>query len=266
MKNPRIILLICHYNNLDGLSRSIQSIKEGFPIDILIVDDGSKEKPDLTKLQDNYPSGKIILEILPENKGVGVATNVGLKKILEMGYEFTGRLDCGDLVYPEKFKKQLDYLDSHLDVKLLGTWVNIVDMNGNSVFVLKHPVTYPEIKKKIYLNSTFVNSSTIFYTEILNTTGLYPDKYKRNGEDYAFFFNVVEKCKCENLPEVLLDYEINPNSLSTKGRKNQVRARLSIMKEHFKWGFYPIYGIIRSCVLLFMSRDATTFLKKRLSK
>jgi len=260
----KLIILICHYNNLEGLEASLLSIKEDFPVDVLVVDDGSQIKPNIDRLKSIYKNGEIFLELLPQNQGVGLTTNFGLKKIIEWKYELTGRLDCGDRVYPNKFARQIKYLNENPDIKLLGTWVNMVDMNGNSIFTLKHPVKYPEIRKKINLNSTFVNSSTIYYTNILKTIGLFPEKHQRNGEDYAFFFNVVEKFKCENLPEVLLDYEVNPNSLSSKGRKEQVKARIKIIKEHFHWGFYPIYGLLRSYVLLFMSRGATTFLKKLL--
>lgn len=258
----KLIILICHYNNPEGLDVSIRSVQESFPVDILVVDDGSKVKPEISHLKSIYKNGKIDLIELPKNLGVGKATNIGLKEIISRGYDLTGRLDCGDKVYPNKFERQINYLKDNHEVKLLGTWVNMVDMKGNLLFVLKHPTDYPEIRRKIYLNSTFVNSSTIFYTEILKKTGLFPDKYQRNGEDYAFFFNVVENFKCENLPEVLLDYDVNPNSLSTKGRKEQVKARINIIKEHFQWRIYPVYGLLRSYVLLYLSRETTTRIKK----
>lgn len=261
-----IITLICHYNNPEGLEKSLLSIQEDFTVDVMIVDDGSSIKPDLERLRSVYKGGNIFLELLPENVGVGKATNIGLEKIIELGYKFTGRLDCGDLNHPNRYKKQLDYLAQNPEVKILGTWVNMVDMNGNLLFVLKHPTNYSEIKKQIYLNSTFINSTTVFYLEILKETGLFPEKYKRNGEDYAFYFNAIQKFKAENLPEVLLDYEVNPNSLSTKGRKEQVKARISIIKKHFYFGFYPVYGLIRSYVLLYVSRDFSNFIKRLIKK
>ncbi len=258
------IVLICHYNNLEGLEKSLLSIKEDFPVDVLIIDDGSTLKPDINRLQSIYTNGNIFLELLPENVGVGKATNLGLEKIIELGYKITGRLDCGDLNHPNRYKKQLDYLAKNPEVKMLGAWGNMVDMKGKLLFVLKHPTTYEEIQKKTYLNSTFINSTTIFYLEILKETGFFPEKYSRNGEDYGFFFNVIQKYKVENLPEVLLDYEVNPNSLSAKGRTQQVKARISIIKEHFYFGFYPIYGLIRSYLLLLMPHKIITSLKQKL--
>lgn len=260
------IALICHFNNLKGLEDSMLSIQEDFPIDVLIVDDGSVQKPDLEHLRSVYKGGEIFLELLPQNVGVGKATNIGLQKIIELGYTLTGRLDCGDRNHKNRYKKQLDYLAQNPEVKILGTWGNMIDMNGKLLFVLKHPTSFDQIKRKMYLNSTFINSTTIFYVDIIKEIGFFPEKYKRNGEDYAFFFNALQKYKAENLPEVLLDYEVNPNSLSTKGRKEQVKARISIIKEHFYWGFYPVYGLIRSYILLYISRDSANFIKKIIRK
>lgn len=262
--HTHFIVLICHYNNPEGLEKSLLSIQEDFPVDVLIVDDGSSIKPNLEHLESVYKNGKLFLELLPQNVGVGEASNIGLKKIIELGYKLTGRLDCGDLNHPNRYKKQLDYLAQNSDVKILGTWGNMVDMEGNLLFVLKHPTRFEEIKKQMYLNNTFINSTTVFYTEILSEIGFFPEKYKRNGEDYAFYFNAIQKFRAENLPEVLLDYEVNPNSLSAKGRTEQVKARISIIKEHFYFGFYPIYGLMRSYLLLLMPHKIIISLKKKL--
>lgn len=264
--NAAFIALICHYNNPKGLEDTLLSIRENIEIDVLVVDDGSQEKPDLERLQSTYKNGKLFLELLPENVGVGKATNIGLKKIINLGYKLTGRLDCGDLNHKNRYKKQIEYLQQNPEVKILGSWGNMVDIKGNLLFVLRHPTSYEQIKRNIYLNSTFINSTTIFYVDIIKEIGFFPEKYHRNGEDYAFYFNAVQQFRAENLPEILLDYEVNPNSLSSKGRKEQVKARISIIKDHFYFGFYPIYGLIRNYLLLYVSRDATNYIKKIIRK
>ncbi|MFA7444680.1 MAG: glycosyltransferase [Flavobacteriaceae bacterium] len=74
------IALICHYNDPEGLEKSLLSIQEDFPVDVLVVDDGSAIKPDLERLESLYKNGKIFLELLHENVGVGEASNLGLKR------------------------------------------------------------------------------------------------------------------------------------------------------------------------------------------
>lgn len=262
----KLIILIAHYNNLIGLEKSLLSINEPFKVDVMVVDDGSESKPDLEKLKALYKNGDIFIEYLPENKGVGIAANHGLMKIQELNYDLIGRLDCSDLNKPNKYHKQIEYLKKNPEVKLLGTWADVVDEKGNLLYVLQHPTTYEEIKKKMYINSVFINPTVIFYTDILNKVGNYPDKYRRAAQDYAFFFKVMKNYEVRNFPESLLYYVIEENSISTQKRMLQVKHRIQIIKDNFYFGIYPIYGILRANILLYVSRDLTTQFRKLFSK
>lgn len=264
MEQSRLIIVMAHYNNPKGLEQSIESIDEKIDIDILVVDDGSSQKPDELLLNKIYKKGKIYFEYLKENSGVGVAANLGLKIALKKNYELIGRFDCGDIFMKNKCSTQLDYLDKNKDVKLLGTWANVIDHKGGFLHELKHPTDYETIKKKMFLNSMFLNPSVIFYSEIIHTVGDYPERYKRASQDYAFFFKVIKHFKAENYPEILMYYVSDPNSISTKKRRLQVWNRILVIFDNFHFGIYPVYGLIRNIALLFVSRKFTTAIKKRL--
>lgn len=254
---------MAHYNNPKGLEESLASIDEQINIDILVIDDGSDDKPNEELLNDIYNSGKIYFKYLAENSGVGVAANVGLDFALKKNYELIGRFDCGDKFMKDKCTKQLNYLDQNKEVKLLGTWAHVIDEHGDFLHELKPPTDYEVIKKKMYLNSMFLNPSVIFYSEIIDRVGNYPLKYRRASQDYAFFFKVIKHYKVENYPEILMYYVSDPNSISTKKRRLQVFNRIRVIFDNFYFGFYPIYGLIRNIPLLFVSRKFTTGLKKR---
>lgn len=254
---------MAHYNNPKGLEESLASIKEQINIDILVVDDGSDHKPNEKLLNQIYNSGKIYFEYLEENKGVGVAANLGLEVALKKNYELIGRFDCGDTFMKDKCTKQIKYLDQNKEVKLLGTWANVIDEHGFFLHELKPPTDFEILKKKMYLNSMFLNPSVIFYSEILDKVGNYPLKYRRASQDYAFFFKVIKHFKAENYPEILMYYVSDPNSISTKKRRLQVFNRIRVIFDNFYFGFYPIYGLFRNIPLLFMSRNFTTAMKKK---
>ncbi|MFD2542890.1 glycosyltransferase [Lacinutrix gracilariae] len=264
-KNSDLIIVIPYFNDPVGIKTSIDSITEEINIDIIIVDDGSKTKFHEEDIKSCYTKGEIHFVYLQENLGIEHALNKGLKTAQDLKYKYIARLDCGDKCKPNKFKKQLDYLNQNPDVKLLGTWVNVVDEQGNHLHYIKHPVSYVEIKKKMYLNSMFVHPSVIFSTSIIDSVGYYPVNYKA-AEDYAFFFKIIKKFKAENYPEVLLDYELNENSISSTKRKIQVQNRIKIIKKHFYFGITPIYGILRNYILLYVSREGATKIKKLLNK
>lgn len=261
----KIVVLIPHFNNTSGLEQSIASIKETAKVDLMVVDDGSLIKPDLEHLRSIYKHGTLFIEYLPQNQGIEKALNHGLKKIEEMSYEFIGRLDCGDFCKPNKFDKQIQYLNSHPETVLLGTWANIIDEESNFLYVLKHPTAYEDIQKKMYLNNSFVHPTVVFRKKILKEVGYYPEDY-HYAEDYAYFFKILKKWKVENYPEALLDYVVAENSISSTKRKQQVKNRIKIIRSNFYFGFYPIYGLLQNTILLFMSRKTTTFLKRSLDK
>lgn len=248
-----LIVLIPHFNNIKGLIETIKSINEEVFVDILIIDDGSDINPKIEELEKIYKKGKLFLEILPKNMGIEKALNFGLDIISKTDYEFIGRLDCGDLSKTNKFTKQLIKLNSDQNLMLLGTWANVVDVKGKFLYFIKHPVHYKEVKKKMYLNNTFVHPTVVFRKSILEQVGNYPENYKY-AEDYAFWFKITRKFKVENLPEYLLDYEINDQSISSLKRRQQVKNRIRIIIKNFYFGFYPIYGLFKNSILLYSSR------------
>lgn len=262
----KLIVLIPHYNDPKALEQTLLSIDESFDVDVLVVDDGSTQKPDRDKLSQLYQNGKLFFEDLEENSGIGIALNQGLERISKMDYELIARLDCGDYNKKNKYKKQLDFLKANPDVKLVGTWADMVDEEGKLLFVLEHPTTDADIKRQMYKNNMFIHPTVVFYKEILNTVGFYPEKYRRAAQDYALFFKVSKNFKVANLPESLLTYRMDDNSISTSKRKLQVKHRINIIMDNFYLGFYPVYGILRNSILYFMSRDTTTKLKQLLRK
>jgi hypothetical protein len=260
----QIILLIPHFNNPSGLKASLLSINETSPIDVLIVDDGSTEKLDLNELQEIYKFGKIAIEFLSVNQGIEKALNFGLDKIRSMNYTYIGRLDCGDFCKINKFSKQINSLEENPDVVLLGCWANVIDEKGNFLYELKPPTSYEKIKVKMYLNSAFVHPTVVFRSRIIDEIGYYPENYKY-AEDYAYFFKIMKKYRIENYPEVLLDYVVSTESISSTKRKEQVMSRIKIIFDNFYFGFYPIYGLIRNSFLLLLSRNVANKIKQIIS-
>lgn len=256
-----IALLIPYFNCPKDLYDSLESIREDIMIDILIVDDGSNVKFDESKVRKIYNQGIIQFHYLEKNRGIGVALNEGLS-ILKPNYKYIGRLDCGDYCRKNRFAIQLAYLEKNEDLALVGSWASIINEKKEELYVLKHPTGYKEIMKKMYLNNTFVHPSVVFRSKVLDKIGNYPYEYRFASQDYAFFFRIAKNYKVENLPEVLVDYVISPNSISTKKRKLQVKNRIRIILDNFYIGFYPIYGLTRNMVLLFIPRWATTLVKQ----
>jgi glycosyltransferase involved in cell wall biosynthesis len=257
-----IIIIIPHYNNAKGLQNSLLSIDEETNVDIIIIDDGSDEKPLKDRLICKH---RTFFKMLASNSGIEIALNLGLEFALKSKYEFIGRLDCGDLCHKNKFTKQLNYLKKNKEVKLLGCWARVLDENKTFKFNLKHPIKYNDIKSQMYFNNTFMHPSVVFRSEVVTEVGNYPTN-RKSSEDYAFFFKIIKRYKAENYPEILLDYIMSENSISNQKRTEQVYNRIRVLIDNFYFGLVPIFGIIRNLILLIVPVKAITFLKSKTYK
>ncbi len=264
MNKTSILVLIPHFNNLNGLHKSLSSISNQEPVDTLIVDDGSgkKQKPDQATLQEKYPNiNKIICINNDKNRGIEYVLNDGLKFAQEQNYEYIARLDCGDLCHPERFKLQKEFLDTYPNHYLVGCWVSFVNLDEQEVFQFKPETKTDNIKKKMPIANQFSHPAVMFRTKAIETVGYYPLNRKA-AEDYAYFYNFVDYFETANIPKILLDYEINPGGISLQSRKKQIQTRLTIIKEHFKHTPHYYYGYLRNLVIYFLPYKLVESLKR----
>lgn len=260
-----LVVLIPHYNNPSGLLTSLKSIVEEIPIEVLVVDDGSRENSKFSEehLIRQCPNLVLNFHYLPKNKGIEHALNAGLKIIRRENYKYVGRLDCGDKCLPKRFETQLNYLKVNPQVKLLGTQVKHVDIFGKFLYSSNYPTSYKKIKRGFYVNCLINHPTVIFCADILDDIGLYPLNYPA-AEDYGFFMKIIQKHEAHNLEEVFLEKLIDEQSISSVHRKKQFRSKIKIIKDNFYFGVYPVYGILRNAFFLCLPRKAITEVKRRL--
>lgn len=254
-------ILIPYFNAGQSLIDAIESIDYDYITpDVIIVDDGSeqiKASSILSKYKGTLP---IKLLELSKNQGIEHALNHGLSS-LGREYEFIARLDCGDLCTNNRIGKQIQYLEKNPLCYLLGSWVDFTNMKGEKLYTLHHPSDFSTIKKRMFLNATFTHPTVIFRSTILDSVGLYPTNTPA-AEDYAYFFNIINKHSASNIQESLVSCTIDPNGISTKKRKIQIKSRIKIILNNFSMNKYAIYGLIRSVILLNTPRSFTIFLKR----
>ncbi|HGU2203596.1 TPA: glycosyl transferase family 2, partial [Escherichia coli] len=103
------------------------------------------------------------------------------------------------------------------DCVLVGTWGRFIDIDGKELFISKLPVEDANIRKKMHLNNMFIHPSVMMRSDSLIKVGGYQGIYK-SCEDYDLFFRLMSIGKVHNLPEVLINYEVNFLSISSLKR------------------------------------------------
>ncbi|GHD66849.1 glycosyltransferase [Jeongeupia chitinilytica] len=231
----RVALLIPHYNNPQGLVASLGSIGEAETVDVIVVDDGStRARIDEAACRAAFRArGGVVFLYLPQNRGIEHALNTGLQHIVDAGYAFAARLDCDDLAMPDRFARQLAFLDAHPDVALLGSAVTFFDASGDR-FTVQQPQTHEAIVLQMHDDNAFTHPAVMFRTSAVREIGLYPTDC-RAAEDFAYFWRFVARYRTANLAEVLTKSEYNDAGISMSKRRVQQAARLKLLWRHFDW-------------------------------
>ncbi|MEP4535161.1 MAG: glycosyltransferase [Cyclobacteriaceae bacterium] len=260
-----VVLIPC-LNAYEDLIESIKSI-EYWPnrLDAVVVDDGSTSRINSSILEDRFPLMEFHVLRNEESRGIEDALNLGLIYIREniKDCKYVARLDAGDLCKNKRLIKQEEYLNSHPNVHLVSSWVNYVDTNKEVHFIFKPNLKYEEMKSKIYLFNPFVHPSVIFRLDTIFKLGLYTKKYPAL-EDYALFMKLLKHYEAFIIPEILLDYEVNPTSISSRKRLQQTSSKIRLIRDNFYFGIFPIVGILKNILLLVINRNVSTYIKRLL--
>ncbi|MCW3116353.1 MAG: glycosyl transferase family 2 [Chitinophagaceae bacterium] len=246
------ILMPC-YNNLQGLKKSLQSIKydKGKYL-ILIVDDGSEQpfnKEDILHDTNETELPVYIIRLL-NNGGITNALNTGLQWIKDnIVCPYVARLDCGDICDPHRFYVQLEYLRVNPYVGLLGSWCWFQKPGKSFKFKYRVPQHHEQIKREMYFRNAFIHPTVIFRFDIVEKLGFYPAEYP-HAEDYALFWEIMNVAPTAILPSYLVVCELNGDGISSANRIKQLHSRLVIVRNFGHTFGLKTLGILKIKILM----------------
>lgn len=258
-------VLIPYYNNLQGLLTSLQSIH--YPKDkmlVLVVNDGSTQ-PITTKALTDY---NLLIHVISysANKGITHALNTGLVWITQhINTTYIARLDCGDTCHPQRFYKQVQYLNNQPHIGLLGAWCRFTEEGTGVTFYYTTPLQHKLIKKAMYFRNVFIHPAVMFRTSLLQQVGFYPTNFPFT-EDYALFWKMLNTTKAGIIGEYLVTCVIDRKGISHSNRKKQFKARQKVVAYFGSSFFLKWAGILKLKLLLCIPSNTVISLKSRILK
>lgn len=225
--SPKITVLMPVYNCELYVQTAVESIlNQTFAdFEFLIIDDASTDAT--VSILKKFDDSRIQLIQKPVNSGYTNSLNYGLQ--LAKG-EYIARMDGDDISYPERFAKQIAYLETHPEVVVCGTTYKIV---GND-----KRITLPEHHKAIKIGLLWGNCishpSVMIRKKVLEEYAIQYDTSKEPTEDYDMWVRLLALGKLHNLQEVLLEYRVYGNQVSRKRaeeqKKNDIAAKLKLLQ------------------------------------
>lgn len=237
-KNPKISVIMGVFNGEERLEDSINSIIEQTYTnwEFIICDDCSIDGS-YKKLLDIAEKDKRII-IIRNEKNLGLAST--LNKCIEIAKgEYIARMDDDDYSYPERFQKQVEFLDNNVEYDIVSSSINLYD-GEKIIFCKKIDNIYPK-KEDFLWGSCFVHPATMFRKSSIIKVNCYREaKETRRAEDYDLFMRMYAKgMKGYNFSEPLLRYYTNIEAM--KKRKYIYRIDEAIVRyKGFKsLGLFP---------------------------
>lgn len=203
-----------------------QSLK---PSEIVLVQDGPITT-DLSSLlldyEVNYPEVMHIIR-LEENHGLGNALRLG---VAHAQYDIVARMDSDDICLPDRFEKQLAFMESHQDIDIVGgQMTEFIDMPDNIVGVREVPCTNDEIYRFMKNRCALNHVTVMFRKEAILKVGNYQDWFW-NEDYYLWVRMMMAGCQFANLPDVLVNVRSGADQYSRRGGKKYFESEIGIKR------------------------------------
>ena len=164
--------------------------------------------------------------------------DVGLAAALNRGISlargrYIARQDHDDLADPSRLAKQVEFLNTHPDYALVGTWAEIWVGDKPSGRFHDHPAEDAELRFALLFNNYFVHSSVMMRKTALDEVGVYAtDRTRQPPEDYELWSRIARRFRVANLPERLTVYREVSTSMSREGADPFKERLISISAEN----------------------------------
>ena len=205
--------------------------------ELIVLNDGSSDKTEEIIL--SYDDARIVYVKNEQNLGLIGTLNKGMA--LAKG-KYIARMDADDICFPERFAKQVEFLENNQDYIICGTaaYRFYEDISDRKAF--NPPLNDENIRIRLFFNSSFIHPSVMFRKNIVIDHQLQFSENYKYAEDYYFWMDLLKYGKGFNLKEKLLYYRVVTTSQTAVGNSN-VEQRKEILGNIHK-RYFADYGMV----------------------
>jgi len=230
MKSPTISVIMSVYNDADYIEKAIVSllVQTFNDFEIIIINDGSTDKTEKLIRKINDPRINLINR---PNRGLTKSLNYALSKAKG---KWIARQDADDISIFNRFERQIDYLQKHPKVKLLGSAQFVIRRYDLVEEIFSFPCDNEIIEKALSLYNPFVHGSMIIDKDLLIKNNGYNEKY-RYVQDYELWTRLVPQTFVKNLSTPLYIRCVHKNCSEAKVDKEPIFQE--IQNQYLKFSF-----------------------------
>ena len=222
---PLVSVIMPTYNSERFLGDAIESIiNQTFrDFEFIIVADKSSDRSYLI-LDDYAKKDNRIKVFMERKKGLIASLNKGCR--LAKG-KYIARMDADDISRPHRLEMQLQYLEEHPEIGVLGTGIRYIDEAGRLGKSVRNPRDPKLIKFYLHLENCVVHPSIMMRRETIEHLGFYnPEAI--HAEDYDLWARATSVTQVSNLQDILLEYRVWSGGISSHNALSRDQTVLRI--------------------------------------
>ncbi|WP_373819022.1 glycosyltransferase [Glaesserella sp.] len=193
--------------------------------EIVLVFDGAITA-ELEQVVQNFAQKlPLVIVRLDKNQGLGKALNIGLT---HCSHEWVFRMDTDDICVPERFEKQLEFIQRHPETVIFGGQIAEFGQHIDDIVSYRRvPTAATDIVRFTRKRSPF-NHMTVAYrkSEVLQCGG-----YEDLQEDYYLWIKLIaQNPHVANLPDVLVYARVGNGMVGRRRGIAQAKAEWRLFK------------------------------------
>lgn len=221
---PTVSVVMSTYNRSDLLPKAINSVlaQTYDDFEFIIINDGSTDNT--VEVLKKYAKQDSRIKIITNSPNQGLITSLNKGLDVARG-KYIARLDDDDMAFPNRFEKQVVFLEANPDIAVVGSWVSPIGSTHPYSFQQE---TDPErIKIMLYLGRVAVSHpSLMLRRDFLNQHNIRYRMGYEAAEDRPFYGEIISAGgQIASIPEPLTHYRNHGSNNPEYYQKQSVNTR-----------------------------------------
>jgi glycosyltransferase involved in cell wall biosynthesis len=243
MGNPKISVLMPNFNDARFLPQAIESIlgQTFSDFEFIIVDDSSTD--DSWDIIQAYAQKDSRIIALRNDRNLKICQTLNRGLALAKG-EYIARMDSDDVSLPERFERQVKFMEDEKnnEVGVCGTNFFIINENGERTGKNDFPESNDLCRKTFWFRNPFGHNTVMIRKKCFNEAGDYREEYIY-AEDLELWMRIGQKYKLYNIQERLVEFRSFGDSTFLTRQRKMIDSTIKARKmAFFKYGYRPSLG------------------------
>ena len=226
MNLPLISIVLPVYNAEQYVKDTIKSIliQSYQNFELIIINDGSTDNSEeyIVQFKDTR------IKYIKNEKNLKLIQTLNLGLSVAKG-KYIARIDADDIALPNRFEKQIDFLENNLEYGIVGSFAETFGSKKEKLTFVQEDL---EIRFALLTHNPFVHSSVMIRNQILIKNKLSFDLNQLHVEDYDLWIKILKYSKGKILPNILIKYRIHESQISVVHNNIQEINTKKIQKDY----------------------------------